>query len=206
MASALAHPLFRTSSLDQGMHSASSGIAEGDIAHYHGSNSDHRIPSPLPLPPGPIFLKDISRSSSASTQSSVNMLFQQPQYHTRTASLSAGRAEEYNRQHLQHHHQQQQQSRSTLPGLTTLASLATTREPQMRYVNHTTPHQTHGLTYGSRSFSMNVPLNMNMSYNPLPAVPTPSISGNNNIPVSEPKSSCSFSLPRQTNPHQGQVA
>lgn len=132
MASALLNPLFRTSSLDQGMHSASSGIAEGDIAHYHGTNADQRIPSPLPLPPGPMFLKDSSRSSSASTQSSVNLLFQQPQFHTRTASLSAGRAEEYNRQNLQHHHQQQQ-SRSTLPGLTTLASLATTREPQMRY-------------------------------------------------------------------------
>lgn len=139
MASALAHPLFRTSSLEQGMHSAA-GLGEGDIGQYHGSNSDHRIPSPLPLPPGPMFLKDLSRSSSASTQNSSNM-FQQPQFHTRMASLSAGRVDEYNRQ--QHHQHQHHQSRSTLPGLTTLASLATTREPQMRYVKHILPmHET----------------------------------------------------------------
>lgn len=132
MASALAHPLFRTSSLEQGMHSAGS-LGEGDIGQYHGPISDHRIPSPLPLPQGPMFLKDLSRSSSASTQSSSNM-FQQPQFHTRMASLSAGRVEEYNRQ--QHQPHQHHQSRSTLPGLTTLASLATTREPQMRYVSN----------------------------------------------------------------------
>lgn len=132
MASALAHPLFRTSSLEQGMHSAS-GLGEGDIGQYHGPSPDPRIPSPLPLPPGPMFLKDISRSSSASTQSSTNM-FQQPQFHARMASLGAGRVDEYNRQH-QHQHQHQQ-NRSTLPGLTTLASLATTREPHMRYAGY----------------------------------------------------------------------
>lgn len=135
MASALAHPLFRTSSLEQGMHSAN-GLTEGDIGQYHGANADHRIPSPLPLPPGPMFLKDLSRSSSASTQSSSNM-FQQPQFHTGMTSLSAGRIEEYNRQQQQARHH----SRSTLPGLTTLASLAaTTREPQMRFVKQVSDH------------------------------------------------------------------
>lgn len=141
MASALAHPLFRTSSLDQGLHTPGSSVAEGDIAQYHGPSPDPRLPSPLPLPPGPVFLKDVSRSSSASTQSSTSMLFPQPQFHTQTASHSVGRTEEYNgpslhqhpHQQQHHHHHHHQQSRSSLPGLTTLASLATTRDAQLRY-------------------------------------------------------------------------
>lgn len=95
------------------------------MGQYHGPTNDTRLPSPLP--PNPLFLKDISRSSSSSTQGSASMLFQQqqqqPNFHTRSASLSAGRAEEYNRQ---------QQQRAVLPGLTALASLASTKEPQMR--------------------------------------------------------------------------
>lgn len=128
MASALAHPLFRTSNLDQGLHTSTNGISDGDISQYHNPMPDPRLPSPLP--PGPIFLKDLSRTSSASTQSSQSMIFQQPNFHTRSASLSQARAEEYNRQ--------QQQQRSALPGLSALASLASTKEPHIRQVHATT--------------------------------------------------------------------
>lgn len=122
MASALAHPLFRTSSIDHGIHSAVNGIPDNDLNQYHNAASNARIPSPLPS--GPMFLKDVSRSSSGSTQSAGSMghLLFQPNFHTRSASLSAGRVEEYNRQQL---------GRAALPGLNTLASLAGTRDQQI---------------------------------------------------------------------------
>lgn len=171
MASALAHSLFRAPSLDQGMHTNASGLREGDIGQYHGSTNQARMPSPLPA--GPMFLKDLSRSSSASTQApSNNMLYQQPNFHTRTASLSAGRAEEY--------HRQQQQERASLPGLTTLASIASTQEPQMRQV-HATGHADMA-SNRRRSFSATAA--PNMSFQSMLPVPTPGISGNNNMPVS----------------------
>ena len=121
MASTLAHTLFRAPSIDQAMHPSAGGMSQNDLGHYHNSTVDPRMPSPLP--PGPMFLKDMSRSSSASTQSSGNGIFRLPNVHTRTASLSAGKAEEY---------QRQQQNRAPLPGLTTLASIASTQVPQMR--------------------------------------------------------------------------
>jgi len=120
MASVLAHPLFRTTSLEQGIHTMPGMMAGGESDRYHGTTHDAHSSSLLP--PAPMFLRDISRSSSSSTQGFGNMLFPQPNFHTRTASLSAGRAEEY---------RIQQQNRSALPGLTALASLATAKE-QMR--------------------------------------------------------------------------
>lgn len=151
MASALAHPIFRTSSIEQGLHV--NGITD-EATHYHGS-ADHRLPSSLP--PAPMFLKDISRSSSGSTQGSIGMVYQ-PNFHTRSASLSQGRVEEYNRQ------QQHQQNRGMLPGLSTLASLASTKEPYMRSFPAATAM---GISFGQM----------------VPAL-TPGVSGNNNLPVS----------------------
>lgn len=127
MASAVAHPLFRTPSIDAGTPHSVNGLAAGEFVRQYHASLPPRLPSPLPPGGHPSFLKDMSRSGSAtSTQSSSSLMYQQPNFHTRSASLSQGRVEEYNRQ---------QQDRGFLPGLSTLASLASSEKPQLRSVH-----------------------------------------------------------------------
>ena len=115
--------IYRTSSIEHGLH-----LNTGDSA-IPFQNSTHNPRLPSPLPPAPAFLKDISRTSSNSTQGSNSVMFTQPNFHTRSASLSVGKAEEYRQQQQQQQHQQA----IGLPGLTALASVASTKEPHSRY-------------------------------------------------------------------------
>lgn len=210
-ASALAPLLYRGSPVDPILHSAS---AQADFEKYNTTNPsilvDTRATSPYPAPG--TFARDISRPSSTSTQSSNFTLLRQHDYNNLREEHKLPNGAPYT-QSLHSHHNHN----LSLPGLSTLASLASASPSQLRYVYE---HLVFGLldmrvtnTYigrvtgggmlicvtCNRSFSNNASHSMN--YATSSPAPTPGLSGN--TPVShgcESRSASAKSPPYRTLP------
>ena len=159
-ASAVAPPLFRASPIDPTYRPPSTPLNESRLEEYriHRSHS--------PLPPTAVYGKDISRPSSTTLPSSSSLYLSQPQFHTRSASLSLGRG----------YHSE---PRPALPGLSALASLG--GAPPLRYAEFERGgcKNTTDMLYRSFSGSHGSPL---AHYGLLNPVPTPGIAGS--APVS----------------------
>lgn len=123
-ASAVAPPLFRASPIDPTYRPPSTPLSETRLEEYSTGRRDHlrdlRGLSPLPSAP---YGKDISRPSSTHPPNTNSLFLSQPQFHTRSASLSLGRG----------YHSE---PRPALPGLSSLTSLAGTPPPPLRYADH----------------------------------------------------------------------
>lgn len=126
-ASALAPLLYRGSPVDPILHS---GSAQADFEKYNTNPSilvDTRATSPYPAPG--TFARDISRPSSTSTQSSNFTLLRQHDYNNLREEHRPLNSTHYGQSlHSQHNHN------LSLPGLSTLASLASASPSQLRYV------------------------------------------------------------------------
>ena len=128
-ASALAPLLYRGSPVDPILRSAS---AQADFEKYNNTNPsilvDTRATSPYPAPG--TFARDISRPSSTSTQSSNFTLLRQHDYNNLREEHRPLNGTNYAQSlHSQHNHN------LSLPGLSTLASLASASPSQLRYVD-----------------------------------------------------------------------
>jgi hypothetical protein len=128
-ASALAPLLFRASPIDSLLRSAA---AQADLEKYNNTAPsllvDHRAPSPYPG----TYAKEISRPSSTSTQSSNIALLRQHEYNNTREDPGPLNSPHYNHSlHAQHNHNHN----LSLPGLSTLASLASASPSQLRYVH-----------------------------------------------------------------------
>lgn len=192
-ASALAPLLYRGSPVDPILRSAS---AQADFEKYNNTNPpilvDTRATSPYPAPG--TFARDISRPSSTSTQSSNFALLRQHDYNNLREEHRPLNGTNYAQSlHSQHNHN------LSLPGLSTLASLASASPSQLRYVDehlvfpkglfgyacyqyiHRLGDGRHAdLCHCNRSFSNNASHSMN--YATSSPAPTPGLSGN--TPVS----------------------
>jgi hypothetical protein len=192
-ASALAPLLYRGSPVDPILRSAS---AQADFEKYNNTNPsilvDTRATSPYPAPG--TFARDISRPSSTSTQSSNFTLLRQHDYNNLREEHRPLNGTHYAQSlHSQHNHN------LSLPGLSTLASLASASPSQLRYVDErfvfprglldTRVTNTYigwvtgrhaDLCHCNRSFSNNASHSMN--YATSSPAPTPGLSGN--TPVS----------------------
>jgi hypothetical protein len=192
-ASALAPLLYRGSPVDPILRSAS---AQADFEKYNNTNPsilvDTRATSPYPAPG--TFARDISRPSSTSTQSSNFALLRQHDYNNLREEHRPLNGAHYTQSlHSQHNHN------LSLPGLSTLASLASASPSQLRYVDEHFVFPRGALGYAcyqcirrlgdgrhadwchsNRSFSNNASHSMN--YATSSPAPTPGLSGN--TPVS----------------------
>lgn len=120
-ASAVAPPLFRASPIDPTYRPPSTPLKEPGLEEYSTRRREGERPH-SPLPQSAYYGKDISRPSSTTLPSSSHLFLHEPQFHTRSASLSLGRG----------YHSE---PRPNLPGLSSLTSLA--NGPPLRYAGRT---------------------------------------------------------------------
>lgn len=109
-ASAVAPSLYRAQPNESTYRPPSTPVNESRLGEYNAARREEPR-GHSPIPPSAAYGKDISRPSSTALPHASSFLFNQPQFHTRSASLSLGRG----------YHSE---PRPALPGLSSLTSLA----------------------------------------------------------------------------------